>query len=356
MVNIMEIIKSKKEWNNILKNFNIYDDIYFKYEYFELYKQHYGVDIEGIHWEDKNISIFLSHLIRDISKIPLFKDFKYFDLTTPYGYGGPLIITKSNDKDGIKKSLIKFKEDYYSYCISKKYVCEFVRFHPIFKNHRYFNHIFNIEHINDIVTIDLSKNIDTIYKSLKKGRRYNIKKTIKEGCRVNVILNPSVEDINNFMACYIEMLKRNNSPKKYYFTKNFITDHFNYLNSILMITKYDNKCVGASLFIRGNTILHYHLSGSFKIKGIYPNDLIIWEAIKYAKENNFKYLFLGGGRGTNDSLFKYKLEFSGDYIPFYLGKTIFNNCMYTQLIEVAKLNSDDSFFPLYRKVNNDTIV
>ncbi|EHP89554.1 GNAT family N-acetyltransferase [Methanotorris formicicus] len=352
----MEVITSKKDWNNILKNFEMFDDVYFKYEYFKIYKRHYRVDIEGIYWEDDNINIFLGHLIRDISKIPLFKDFKYFDLTTPYGYGGPLIITKSNDKDHIKRSLIKFKKDYYDYCKSKNYVCEFIRFHPVFENYKYLNNVFSIEYINDTVVIDLRKDIDTIYKSLKKGHKYNIKKTIKEGCIVNVILDPSPEDIDNFMLCYNEMLRRNESPKKYYFTKDFIKDHFNYLEALLITIEHNNRCIGASIFIKGKNILHYYLSGSFKIKGVYPNDLIIWEAIKYGKKNNFKYLFLGGGRGSNDSLFKYKSGFSNNYKQFYIGKIIFNNEIYNKLINITGLNKDDRFFPLYRKINDINII
>jgi len=351
----MEVIKSKKEWEGILYDFKI-SDIFFKYAYFELYKKHYNVDIEGIYWEDKNIKIFLGHLVRDISNIPLYKNFNYFDLITPYGYGGPLIVTKTNDEDEIKKSLLKFKQEYYNYCISEKYVCEFIRFHPIFGNHKYFNYIFNVEYITDTVVADLNRDIDTIFKSLRKGQRYNINKTIKEGCTISLTSNPKEEDIDDFMECYVEMLKRNKSQKKYYFTKEFIKDHFNYLDSILITAKYNNNCIGASIFIKGSNIMYYHLSGSFKIKGIYPNDLIIWEAIKYAKQNNFKYLFLGGGRGSNDSLFKFKAGFSSEFKPFYVGKIIFDEDIYKKLVNIAKLDNNDNFFPLYRKIVDDTIV
>jgi len=106
----MTPIKDRIAWISLLKEeFSEYNDIYFGYEYFELYKRHYGGEPEAIFWKDKNIKIFWTHLIRDISKIEQFKDFKYYDLTTPYGYGGPLIITKT----GYKKDIDNFIKIYY---------------------------------------------------------------------------------------------------------------------------------------------------------------------------------------------------------------------------------------------------
>ena len=85
-------------------------------------------------WEDDNLKIFWTHLVRDISKIDRFKEFKCFDLTTVYGYGGPLIISKTGDKNLIAKSLGDFSEDYGSHARKKNYITEITRFHPIFRN------------------------------------------------------------------------------------------------------------------------------------------------------------------------------------------------------------------------------
>ena len=94
----MQIVKNKIEWNKILKtNFQELMDVYFRYEYFNLYSKTYEVLPEALFWENKKIKIFWSHLIRKINNIDLYKDYTYNDLTTPYGYGGPLILPKVDD-------------------------------------------------------------------------------------------------------------------------------------------------------------------------------------------------------------------------------------------------------------------
>lgn len=350
----MIVIDNKLEWNRIInEEFREFSDIYFKYEYFKLYQKHYSVRAEAIFWEDKNVKIFHARLVREIP----YKDYEnYYDLTTPYGYGGPLIINKNNNNINIiKKSIINFYKKYIHFCEKCNYTCEFIRFHPIYENHIYFKNIIPIEYINDVVVVDLVPSLEEIVKKIKKGHRYNIRKTIREGCNVTIVSNPSTRDLEDFINCYYNMLSRHAASKKYYFSINFIKDHFKLLNSILIKIIYDNLCIGSSIFIVGHRIVHYHLSGAYKIKGLYPSDLMIYEAIKWSKENGFKYLNLGGGRGRNDSLFKFKAGFSNIYKKFYIGKIIFNKKVYSDLVSITGVNNTN-FFPAYRAKLNNTIV
>ena len=355
----MTPIKDRIAWNSLLKEeFSEYNDIYFKYEYFELYKRHYGVEPEVIFWEDKNIKIFWTHLIRDISKIEQFKDFKYYDLTTPYGYGGPLIITKTGNKEKINKSLRDFFEDYKNYALKNNYVCEFIRFHPVFENQRFFNDIFDVEYLNDVVIVDLSKDLEEIWKDIKRGHKYNIKKSVKEGCKIKIINKPSTGNIEDFINLYYETMDKNKASKKYYFSIEFLNDHFNLLKSILIEVKYKNIVIGTSMFILGGKIIHYHLSGAaYGLKSLYPSDLILWEAIKWAKENDFELLHLGGGRGKNDTLFEFKKGFSNNIIPFYSGKKIFDLKTYQALLTINPISAtSNNYFPAYRQGLDEKIV
>ena len=355
----MNIVKGRIEWNSLLKEeFGKYNDVYFKYEYFELYKRYYNVEPEAIFWEDKNLKIFWTHLIRDISRIEQFKDFKYYDLTTPYGYGGPLTITKTEDEEKINKSLKIFFEEYKEYALKNNYVCEFIRFHPIFENWKFFNGILEIEYLNDVVIVDLAKDLEEIWKNIKKGHRYNIKKTIKKGCEIEIINKPSIGDIEDFLNLYYETMDKNKASKKYYFPLEFINNHFNLLNAILIKLKYEKRVIGASIFIFGDKIIHYYLSGTaYAFKSLYPSDLILWEAIKWAKENDFKLLHLGGGRGKNDSLFEFKRGFSKDIIPFYIGKKVFDVKAYQALLTVNPMpKTSDEYFPAYRQGLDEKIV
>ncbi len=355
----MKIIKEKNDWNHLL---NIefskkYNDVFFNYDYFDLYTKNYNSNLEGVFWEDENVKIFWPHLVRDISKINQFKKFKYYDLTTPYGYGGPLIIAKTKEKTKIADSLKEFFKEYRNYALENNYICEFVRFHPIFKNWEFLDKFFNIDYLDDVVIIDLKQDLEKIRQQIKKGHKYNIKKSEKEGCKVRVIKKPNEKNIQDFIKIYYQTMDKNQASKKYYFPEKFIRDHFKFLNAILIETEYKDKIIGSSIFICGDKIIHYFLSGaSEEFKGLYPSNLTLWEAIKWAKEHNFKILHLGGGRGKNDSLFEFKKGFSDLIEPFKVGKIIFNANAYSQLNKINGGDMSDDYFPPYRRGFNEEII
>ncbi|MFW9995576.1 MAG: GNAT family N-acetyltransferase [Candidatus Odinarchaeota archaeon] len=347
----MNVIKNRDEWNSLVeKEFTEYRDVYFNYEYSEIYKKYYHVEPEGIFWEDDNLKIFWTHLVRNISKLDCLKEFNYFDLTTAYGYGGPLVKAKTSEKEILAASLRHFSEDYERYALKNDYVTEFTRFHPLFKNWEIVGEIIGLEHLNDVVAVDLTGNIDDLWKNIKKGQRYNIKKSSMEGCAAEILSEPSDSDIEAFLEFYNETMRKNRASKKYFFPFEFVKDHFNLLDSILVKIKYKNDAVGASMFILGEKIIHYHLSGfTADFKGIYPSSLALWEAIKWAKDKGFNYMHLGGGRGKNDSLFDFKKSFSNLILPFYIGKKIFDQTVYEKLLSYSQVASrPGDYFPGYR--------
>jgi len=319
----MQIITNKEEWNKVLEEeFTQFNDVYFRYEYLELWGKHYGGEPEAIFWEDENVKIFWTHLVRDVSRINLNYDFnsELYDLTTPYGYGGPLIVPKTETTKGVKKSVFLFLE--YE---KRNQKSEFIRFHTVYKQWKYFQGatFFNPKYINDVVFIDLTQDLSTICKHIKKGHRYNIRKAIERGCKINFERNPQEPQISNFIKLYSQTMERNKASYRYYFTTEFIANHFKLLNALLLEAKMNDIVIASSIFLLGNTIIHYHLSGSdYNFRNLYPSDLMLWEAITWAKTNGFELLHLGGGRGKNDSLFDFKKAFSNTTLPFYIGKNI----------------------------------
>lgn len=357
----MELITEKTEWNSILQQFPKVNDIYFDYDYFDIYGQYFNAEPEAIVWEDQHISVFWSHLVRDIPK-ELANDQTLFDLITPYGYGGPLIYYKTNDNLDIRKSLHSFMKKYLEFAKKKNYICEFIRFHPVIKNWEPFCEDFRdviiLDYNNDTVYVDLSHDLGQIWREMRKGHKYNIKKTEKENCEVKILENPSEDEIDAFISLYYITMENCHASQKYFFPPSFIKDHFSQLSAVLMKIDYCGKLIGASMFITGGSYVHYHLSSSNNdFKGIYPSEFIIWNAIKWAKEKNFTFLHLGGGLGKNDSLFDFKKGFSKATNPYYTGKIIFNSEQYDALTKLYNnQNTNNKFFPAYRNELSDTII
>ena len=93
MLSIISINESNK-WDEVVKSFNNYD-IYYISSYVKAFQIHGDGDPILFYYKDKYIRAINVAMKRDIGKdskfngkIPLNT---YFDLSTPYGYGGFLI-------------------------------------------------------------------------------------------------------------------------------------------------------------------------------------------------------------------------------------------------------------------------
>ena len=66
-----------------------------------------------------------------------------------------------------------------------------------------------------------------------------------------------------------------------------------------------------------------------------PNNILLWEAIKYAKREGCKERHLGGGLtdSPEDSLFRFKKKFSSNCKHFYIGKRVHDQKIYEKLIK-----------------------
>jgi len=304
----MRIITNKDEWNKLLESrFYGKYDIYFKYEYLDLWANWYGGIPEAIYWTNDASEVFWTHIVLD-------KEVDYntskFDLTTPYGYGGYLL----NDHGGLDE----FYRRYLAYLKGRK---EFIRLHPIFCDWRYITPGFKLQLVDDIIVVDLTKKPEILFTEFKTDRRRNIRKSKRKRLTTNIIKSPTKEQIKKFSELYYNAMDLNNAGERYYFPLEFLENHFKYLDAVLVNAEKDGEIIGSSIFILGSDTIEYHLSGrDYSDKTLCPHDLILWNMIQWANQNGYRRLILGGGRGNNDTLYNFKRGFSKLTYPYYVGK------------------------------------
>src|SRR5699024_3881885 len=145
-------------------------DIYFEQDYGKLYEKHEkgkseSFDFKSVYGDIKHIFIK-----REIST--LIDGELYYDIITPYGYGGPIIL---DYKEGCRDLLIKeYRENFQKYCDNHNIVSEFVRFHPIENNVYDFNHIYSTTHIRNTVGTNLEDFDNPFQEEFSKSCRKNI--------------------------------------------------------------------------------------------------------------------------------------------------------------------------------------
>lgn len=348
--NILKIFTYNRcdEWNNYVKSFANWD-IYYLNEYAVSLMFHGDGEPLLICYEDENSRMCYVVMKKDISDCIYFKNYlpgkKYFDFETPYGYGGPLV-----EGDFSEQSQKQFAKQLNIYCNENNIVSQFIRFHPLFQNQKFFSEVSENKYMRDTVYIDTTS-VDEIFRNMDSKNRNMVRKAQKYGIDVT---RYSISDYKDFLKMYFETMNQHEADNYYYFNQqyfNFLQEHLKE-NSAVFYAMLDDKPVSGGVFLFNEKTMHYHLSGMKKeYRKFAPGNLLIYQAAVWACKRGITKLHLGGGLKANDNLFGFKKQFNKNgRTPFYIGRTIFIKSAYDDLLKIRK--QSDSHFDL----NNDFLI
>lgn len=322
-------------------------DIYFNENYGKIYELNGDGKLKTYYLECEYGKVYYNFLMREI----LLPDKTgYYDIITPYGYSGPLLI--DCDEKNKTKLILFFKEQFENYCMKNNIVAEFVKFHPLIKNHENMDLYMDINPIGNTVYIPLNSP-DEIWNNLGSHCKKSIRRAEKNGIRI--VIDKSIGTLENFMNLYTNAMKKNNAADYYLFSNDFFYNTFNLLkdNVFIFNSLYEDKIISSSLILKYKEYIHGYFSGSdYSYTHLGPNNLLRYKAALWGYENHCKYFHLGGG---NESLMKFKQSFSKNgLLDLYIGKKIHNPSIYNELVEKWKTinnvaNIDKiNYFPIYR--------
>jgi len=141
-----------------------------------------------------------------------------FDMTTPYEYGGPVVnVANSSDQHAVVED---FQEAFVRYCRTSGIVSEFVRFHPLLKNHEMESEFYVLRKSCDNVVVDLNQDEDEIFKGFSSSTRRNIRLAEKRGVRVEKAKLPSAS-MSEFVELYKLRIDRLGARDYYYFSEQY---------------------------------------------------------------------------------------------------------------------------------------
>ena len=263
---------------------------------------------------------------------------EYYDLISPYGYGGWIIEGEYNFE--------LFKE-YIEYCKENNIVCEFERF-DLFRTDisKYYG---NIKFVSHNIVKYVALDDDEIFNNMERRARKNIRKAIKN--ELSIEIDENFENLDEFKKIYYMTMDRNNATENYYFSNSFF-DTITVENSKLFHVKYNGQIISTELVLYDNLCSYSFLGGTYEeFFNLRPTEMLKYEIMKWSAQHNLKYFVLGGGHGADDGIYLYKkgLAPSGVY-NFFVGSKIFNEELYKKLCHEKNLTDlDNTFFPLYRK-------
>ncbi|MFA5405560.1 MAG: GNAT family N-acetyltransferase [Ignavibacteria bacterium] len=178
------------------------------------------------------------------------------------------------------------------------------------KDFEAFGYIYE-EHLN--ILVDLTKSIDELWKEVYSRRRSQINKSERLGVKIRIFDEPDL--INQSYEILIDVYKRAKLPLAG-------IEFFKMANEILG-AKGKIKFFGA--FVEGRLIgvmyllcyrertYEWYIGSYTDYLRMHPNDLIIWEILKWSKKNGFTIFDFGGAGSPNKEygVREYKKKFGG---------------------------------------------
>lgn len=343
-------LHDSKEWSNLIESCQI-ADIHFMPEYMRLFEKRVGGIATLFVVNDERSKNFLVYPFfkRRINDLVLFSSYdkECYDIISPWYFGGPLFSSEENKSEILNMFLHEFQ----SFVKENDIVSEFTRIHPIFDMKKEFANITNAEYRYDVAYVNLQETMENIWSNFTKSNKNSINASKRKG--VVIEFSTSSIDLKNFSELYMKTMKRISADEFYFFSLDFFERILEYIpsNVIIVTAKYDNIVISSSILLHKSGIVYYWLSGNnYDFRNLYPNNLLIYESIKWAKNLGNKFFILMGG--TNKGLRSFKDSFTKDRVEFYSISKIFNTKIFSDLNNLRHLTSSDTnsgFFPAYRQ-------
>ncbi len=336
MEKIKIIENTSSEWNEIVKRVQIYDFHHTAY----FHKIDTNFPSKLLLFSDNDNFIALPVVIRPI------EDTDFFDITSVYGYAGPVYNFEENYD--ASELMAFFKTSFIDFCKEQNIVSVFSRLHPLIDQKNIIGNLGEIVDLNKTVSIDLNQSAEVQRKEYRKS----LKSDLSQLRRKDIVVRDAStkEEVDDFINIYYETMDRVEATSNYYFSKEYFYEFLNNndFNAKLLVAIKDDKVIAGAIFTITDKIMQYHLAGTTEeyIRDT-PMKLILDEARLLGNSLIAENLHLGGGVGghDDDSLFRFKSGFSKDFKQFSVWKYIVDQKIYDEL---SKDKVKSNFFPLYR--------
>lgn len=212
----------------------------------------------------------------------------FYDITTPFGYGGPAL---RNNTDA-QKLASNFLRVFGDYCKAENIVAEYIRFHPVLNNAEFFSKHLDLISVSDTYTLQLNAYLsesdqagaDRVNGADASGLTFKKLGTVKH--------------MFDFLVLYYSTVRQSEETDSYYF---FTNDYFESLVSALgpelhLFGAYkDNKLLTASYVLTKGETIYHHLSGKSEGADLEEAETMLVNSIaEWGAYNGFQYFHLAG--------------------------------------------------------------
>jgi hypothetical protein len=262
--------------------------------------------LQPVYWCYREAESFWYH---GFHLIPL-PEVSGFDIISPYGYGGP--VSNSDDPDFLARAWAVYVETARSHDIA----AEFVRFHPLAQNERFYGGEVQL----DRQTVWMNLESDNLFADYQTRVRTAIRKGQKAGTQFRWADNEEIT--SRFAAFYRAGMAAISAAPFYFFEDAYFAAMARMPATRLAVCHLDDEWLSAGLFLLNGDCVEYHLAASSEAgKRLSASNLLLHEVALSAKRDGYLRLYLGGGTDIQpcNPLYFFKSGFSSYRAPFKVG-------------------------------------
>jgi len=219
---------------------------------------------------------------------------------------------------------------------------------------------FNLEKCATLY-LDLTKDLDEVFKSFSKGHRNAIRRGMKSEVQVKINEGesafPYIQDYCNLQSRLFEN-KKGSFSDIYYKDEPYLKTILSaeYARVFLAIAYYNSSPAAGGVLVSSNNELFYYLAASDAAltRICFASHYLEYEIIRYAKINGFKKLDTGNIPFSPDiehpdyGTYVFKKGFGGERHEFDHGNLVLNKPGYWLLWKIRKLENNKTLSSIYK--------
>jgi hypothetical protein len=176
--------------------------------------------------------------------------------------------------------------------------------------------------------VELGRPEAALFDGMSPSSRRNVRKALRE--RLSVRIDDSAESVRSFYHLNCVTRKRHGlPPQPFVFFKNVHRFILSQGSGIVVSASYAGRMVAAAVFFHfGNAAVFKYGASEADRRRLRPNNLVMWEALKWYNDRGFSRLNLGRTGPEDIGLLRYKRNWGGvetllRYYKFDLSKDVF---------------------------------
>ncbi|BDW90349.1 MULTISPECIES: GNAT family N-acetyltransferase [Thalassospira] len=255
---------------------------------------------------------------------------KFFDISSTYGYGGPL--SNTADKDFIRNAWQAFDE----WASATKVVAEFTRFSVFTRSHELAHPDCKVAFNRRVAVSALPDKSDDILMSLPSKTRNMIRKALKIGFEAKEL--ELERGLRDFRTLYEETMKRNNAPSFFLYDDAYYDLLSDFPEGAVRLfgvfAGADMVSSAIALTYKNNAL--YHLGASLSdYSRLGAGNLGLYTMTCALRESGVRFLNVGGGRTTadHDALLRFKKSNAFAVDDYRIGQRVLLQQDYDALVD-----------------------